>query len=228
MSIGSIALMCSYVGMLLTAAAAAPQIVLVWRRQNVTGLSYLSWSLSLGSYVTWAIYGIMRPVYAQIPGNAVAAGGAVIVIALMVNHHLPVWKPVLVLSSLLLIATISTVIFGSNGVGWCAFALSTVRTIPQLSRAARHPDAAGVSIAGWAVTAVGAFSWLTYALLDHDHPVIATSGVVAGAAIGIVCLAAVHDVRWRGIRKPPLNPMQAPPWPGQQGRNARKARKPVP
>jgi MtN3 and saliva related transmembrane protein len=75
-----------------------------------------------------------------------------------------------------------------NGIGVAAGLCGITGFVPQLLKIAREKDAEGVSLKMYAVTTIGFVLWVTYGVLNHSWPVIASNGVMLVLAAGILAL----------------------------------------
>jgi MtN3 and saliva related transmembrane protein len=75
-----------------------------------------------------------------------------------------------------------------NAVGVAAGLCGITGFVPQLLKIAREKDAEGVSLKMYAVTTVGFVLWVTYGVLNHSWPVVASNSAMLALAAGILAL----------------------------------------
>lgn len=191
----------AYTGMTLSALASLPQLFRLLQEGVLGALSPITWTLSACSFGMWAAYGVMLPIFAQVPGNLVSAlaSGAILVAATRRGVAL---RPILVLAgSLTIVAGVAWIVLGAAGLGWLAYGCGGLRALPQLWRLIRGASSGGVSAATWILTGLGAVSWMIYAFLSTDRPVIASS--ITGTLSASAVLLATRRRRMHGLEGMP-------------------------
>jgi uncharacterized protein with PQ loop repeat len=177
-------------GMLLTMALSVPQIALLRRAQAIGSLSGATWELAAASYATWVVYGLVLPIYPQVPGNLLACVGSIAVVAGIARRRRSWVRPLLTWLLVLGVALLVSSRWGAVGLGWVAFVTTITRTVPQIWVLAWRDYAGGVSRGAWSLAAAGSGCWLVYAVLTDDKPVLASTAVGLLTAVAIVVLTA--------------------------------------
>ena len=72
-----------YLGATLGVGMVVPQIVRTLRNRHLTGVSPLSWSLTVLACFTWLTYGLRTAEVPQIPGNVLIVSGSVVIVLLV-------------------------------------------------------------------------------------------------------------------------------------------------
>ena len=82
---GAVVALFAWAGMLASASISTPQVVRVVRRRSSLGVNRLTWSLSLCCFGCWCAYGAIRPLYFQVPGNAISMVGTLLLLGMLVR-----------------------------------------------------------------------------------------------------------------------------------------------
>lgn len=191
MSRSDIGTLFALAGMAFTVALSIPQLVLLRRATQIGSLSGTTWELAAASYATWVVYGLVLPIYPQVPGNFVACCGSVAVVAGIALRRGSWVRPVATWTAVLLAAFLAYSWWGAVGLGWLAFLTTVTRSAPQVWVLLRQDYTGGVSRGAWSLAAAGSGCWLVYAVLADDRPVLASTTIGVTTAVAIVLLAAV-------------------------------------
>jgi uncharacterized protein with PQ loop repeat len=154
-----------------------PQVIRVYSKQSVEGVSGTSHLIGLTGTLMWLTYGITTDRVPMIVSNA---NIEIAIIALMVmlvrKKALPLWQPVLAftLSAAFCVAFafVSPTIVGVTGV-----VVGTPAIIPQVWRAIRTKHLFGVSVSTNVLLASMGTSWFLYGLAIDD-PVVSYPNLV--------------------------------------------------
>jgi uncharacterized protein with PQ loop repeat len=188
----------AWTGMLASASISTPQVVRLARRHSSLGVNQLTWSLSLCCFGCWCAYGAIRPLYFQVPGNAISMVGTFLLLGMLVRKDrtgLPYVIGTVVLASgaaLLLFHY-----FAAPGIGWLAFFFAASMRVPQLSTTIQTRQLGGVSPLTWMLSAIASVAWSGYGIILHDWPIVASSvwGFGASATILFLTLCRLNEPR---------------------------------
>lgn len=187
-----------YLGAALGVVMVIPQIVRTYRNRARPGVSALSWALTALSCFTWLLYGIRASVAPQIPGNVLLVSGAVVV-ALAVPASLgPRWRAAGLAGAALVLVLVASVV-PPTAVGFVAFGIGIVSTLPQTLRSVFAPRAAvsAVSVPTWLLYAASQVCWLIFALLVHDLVVLISAVFILTSSL-VVVVSERRRARRRG------------------------------
>lgn len=179
----------AYTGMVIGACISFPQLWRIVHRGTYAGVSSCTWALAFTSYTLWCAYGLLLPIAAQVPGNVVAAAGTGLVLRSLARRGAEMLLPVYTVAAAVACACVMYAIAGASGIGWLAFATSLAMRLPQLRLVLRATCIEALAVAPWALSILASGSWLVYASLSSDFPIVAssisaiimTSGIIAGA-----------------------------------------------
>lgn len=183
------------IGMVLSGVVALPQLVRLGGSTTYAGVSSLTWALGAGSYALWCTYGFVLPIIQQVPGNAVAAVAASLVLMSLARRGAPMILSAATLAALAGAAFGAYSAGGADAVGWLAFATSLVMRVPQVRLAFRAPSVAALSVSSWGINMASAASWCVYATLTSDLPILAAATMALVLAGGIIVGARSHSSR---------------------------------
>jgi uncharacterized protein with PQ loop repeat len=187
----------SYVGMTVSGGMNVPQLIRSTQGASVAGVSCTTYLLAAFSAALWCFYGVTAPLPAQIPGNLVALAAAALVVRALIRRGTPLLLPAIAVLTFVASSEIVYAIGGPLVVGWMAAAISTVRSAPQLWTSMRAPGIVGISPATWAMAAVASSTWLGFAVLAGDLPVLCSSGACLVVAIVILVAMAARRTSCR-------------------------------
>ena len=197
MTLADVASWFALAGMLFTVALSIPQIVLLRRATAIGSLSGTTWELAAASYATWVLYGLLLPIYPQVPGNLVACCGSVAVVAVVAavaRRRGSWWRPLATWTPVAVVAALVYLRWAADGLGWVAFVTTITRTAPQVWVLLRQDYIGGVSRGAWCLAAAASGSWLVYAILADDWPVLASTAVGLTTAVAIIVLTARQEL----------------------------------
>ena len=145
-----------------------------------------AWGLSLCCFGCWSAYGALRPLYFQVPGNAISMLATLLLLGILVRTDRTGLVPVI--GTVVLAGAAAVFLFryfAAPGLGWLAFFLAVSMRIPQLSTTIQTRQLGGVSRLTWMLSAVACAAWSGYGIVLHDWPVLASSvwGLGTSAAI---------------------------------------------
>ena len=162
-----------YLGATLGVAMVVPQIVRIVRHPSLSGVSPISWALTVFGCLLWLTYGLRSRALPQIPGNVLLVCGAIGVVLLVKSPTSRIRRAMLLALGAGLLELTSWVI-PTQGIGYLAFAVGTVSTWPQLYDSVGNWRAhinSGVSLSTWALRIASQVCWFVYALGTSDVPV---------------------------------------------------------
>ena len=154
-----------------------PQVIRVYSKQRVEGVSGTSHLIGLTGTLMWLTYGITTERVPMIVSNL---NIEIAIIALMVmlvrKKALPLWQPVLAFTAsaafCIGFAFVSSTVIGVTGV-----IIGTPAIIPQVWRAIRTKHLFGVSVSSNVMLASMGTSWFLYGLAIDD-PVVSYPNLV--------------------------------------------------
>ena len=194
MSLHALALGLGYAGATLGVAMVVPQIIRIVRHPSLTGVSPLSWSLSMFGCLAWLTYGLRTGAAPQIPGNILLAAGATVCV-LLINSPMPRGRrgALLLLGAAVLLATVW--IIPAESVGYLGMVIGLSSMWPQLYDTVgnfRGHTLSAVSLQTYGLRVASQICWLSYAVGTHDMPVGAGASlalVIAGTTLGLEAAA---------------------------------------
>lgn len=154
-----------------------PQVVRVYSKQSVEGVSGTSHLIGLTGTLMWLTYGITTDRVPMIVSNL---NIEIAIIALMVmlvrKKALPLWQPVLAFAAsavfCIVFAFVSSTVIGVTGV-----IIGTPAIIPQVWRAFRTKHLFGVSVSTNVLLTSMGIGWFLYGLAIDD-PVVSYPSLV--------------------------------------------------
>ncbi len=173
----------------LLTAMAIPQLIKIIRG-GTDGVSIGTWVFIVIATLAWLGYGLQIASPALIVGNILTGVGALLVVGILMRRRYD-WSGGVTLASLLLATFGAISVFVALPVAVVsvlAIGFGLLSRWPQLLSSWQHArlhQVTDVSIAAWAVSAVGQAAWLAYGILAHDIPAIVVNVilVLVGAAI---------------------------------------------
>ncbi len=193
----SLATDAGYLAAVLGVCMVVPQIVRIYRNRALPGVSWMSWALTALSCLTWGLYGLRSAEIPQIPGNALAVAGAVVIV---VSVPATISRRTRILA--LLVAALALVglagMLPPTAVGFVAFGIGLVSTLPQTVRSitGSGDGPSAVSVPTWIIYAISQACWLGYAIVLHDPVVVIASTFVVTTSL----VVAVAELRHRPAR----------------------------
>ena len=179
-----------YLGAALGVAMVVPQIVRIVRHPSLSGVSPISWALTVLGCLLWFTYGLRSGALPQLPGNLLLVCGAIAVVLLVKSPTSRARRAVLLAVGGGLLETTGWVI-PTQAVGYLAFTVGTVSTWPQLYDSVGNWRAhinSGVSLSTWALRIASQVCWLAYALGTSDAPVAVGACVAGLTGVAMVAL----------------------------------------
>ena len=191
----------AYTAAVLGCFIAVPQILLLARTRDATGLSVRSWELGSLSATAWFAYGVRTDQPAQILANTCALVGGALVLWFALE---PGSRRRQELQAFSLVAGLVAVAVVSVPLPWLTAPLAATgiaSRIPQLRTTAATwwtRGSSAVSVGTWAITIFVASLWLLDGVLTHD-PAIAGSAALSVATSGLILLAETSSrPEWLG------------------------------
>lgn len=175
-----------------------PQVIRVYTKQSVEGISGLSHLIGLSGIQMWFTYSINLQSLPMMVSNV---NSEIAVIALMVmlvrKRALPLWLPVTVfVGSVAYCVALNAV--APTAIGISGVLISTPAIVPQVWRAIRTEYLPGISVLSYLLLAVVSLGWLTHGMLIGDTIVAAPNFLLAPGALFIAYKAKTS--RHRGAQ----------------------------
>lgn len=168
-----------------------PQAVHILRRRDATGVSEITWHISLVVSVVWFTYGFAYHAPVFIVNNVMTAAVTVCILYGVARYGSGSrWLPLVTIvastvSSLLLLDLGGTKVFSAVAIG-----AGMVMFLPQAVKVFRS-SVSGVSPLAWRLTALSSAAWLAYALVRDLPAVLITHAVVLPCTLVILGRLAV-------------------------------------
>ena len=162
-----------------------PQVIRVYAKQSVEGVSGLSHLIGLSGTLMWFTYAISTESLPMLISNA---NIEIAIIGLMVmlvrKRALPLWLPVTVFSSTAAYCIVLSAVAPSV-VGITSVLIGTPAILPQLWRAIRTEYLLGVSPSSYLLLASMSLGWFTHGILIDDAIVSYPNFLLAPSALFI-------------------------------------------
>ena len=162
-----------------------PQVIRVYAKQSVEGVSGLSHLIGLSGTLMWFTYAISTESLPMLISNA---NIEIAVIALMVmlvrKRALPLWLPVTVFAVTAAYCVVLHVV-APSAVGITGVLIGTPAILPQLWRAIRTEYLLGVSPSSYLLLASMSLGWFTHGMLIDDAIVSYPNFLLAPSALFI-------------------------------------------
>ena len=162
-----------------------PQVIRVYAKQSVEGVSGLSHLIGLSGTLMWFTYAISTQSLPMLISNA---NIEIAIIALMVmlvrKRALPLWLPVTVFSLTAAYCIVMSAVAPSV-VGITSVLIGTPAILPQLWRAIRTEYLLGVSPSSYLLLASMSLGWFTHGILIDDAIVSYPNFLLAPSALFI-------------------------------------------
>ncbi len=183
----TLALLLAYTGAAIGVAMVVPQIQRILANPRMGGVSPWTWALTAVSCTLWLTYGLRSGSMPQIPGNVLLVSGAVAIVLLVPARWGPARRAAALLGTGVALVAASTAITPEQ-VGLLAFALGMVGIWPQVYETVwtgRGQGPSALSLTSNALKIASQVSWLTFALMTDDRPVVlgACSALLANGLI---------------------------------------------
>lgn len=183
-----------YIGAVLVAAIAVPQLVKILRERDADGVSVPAWIMQALCCLTFLIYGLRIAELPQVVGNVLPVAGAlgVVAVTLMARKQL---SPVVVFSGAIVTVVYVVALFAIPpiAVGIVAAIWAFIARWPQVVDSidsSRKGIATTVSPASWYLMIAAMTAWMVYGIMLGDIPVLATN--VIGIVASVVILVAEY------------------------------------
>ena len=162
-----------------------PQVIRVYVKQSVEGVSELSYLISLASTMMWLTYAVNTR---SLPLLLANTNVGIAIIALMVmlvrKRALPLWLPITVFVLTVAYCGILSAV-APSAVGITGVIVSTPSILPQVWRAMRTEYLLGISPSSYALLAATSFAWFMHGILVDDAIISAPNFVFAPSALFI-------------------------------------------
>ena len=162
-----------------------PQVIRVYAKQSVEGVSGLSHLIGLSGTLLWFTYAISTESLPMLISNA---NIEIAVIALMVmlvrKRALPLWLPVTVFSVTVAYCVVLNLV-APSAVGITGVLIGTPAILPQVWRAVRTEYLIGISASSYLLLATMSLGWFTHGMLIDDAIVSYPNFLLAPSALFI-------------------------------------------
>ena len=162
-----------------------PQVIRVYAKQSVEGVSGLSHLIGLSGTLMWFTYAISTESLPMLISNA---NIEIAVIALMVmlvrKRALPLWLPVTVFSVTVAYCVVLNAV-APSAVGITGVLIGTPAILPQVWRAIRTEYLLGISASSYLLLATMSLGWFTHGMLIDDAIVSYPNFLLAPSALFI-------------------------------------------
>ena len=162
-----------------------PQVIRVYAKQSVEGVSGLSHLIGLSGTLMWFTYAISTESLPMLISNA---NIEIAVIALMVmlvrKRALPLWLPVTVFSVTVAYCVVLNLV-APSAVGITGVLIGTPAILPQVWRAVRTEYLIGISASSYLLLATMSLGWFTHGMLIDDAIVSYPNFLLAPSALFI-------------------------------------------
>ena len=162
-----------------------PQVIRVYAKQSVEGVSGLSHLIGLSGTLMWFTYAISTQSLPMLISNA---NIEIAIIALMVmlvrKRALPLWLPVTVFAVTVAYCVVLNAV-APSAVGITGVLIGTPAILPQVWRAVRTEYLLGVSPSSYLLLASMSLGWFTHGMLIDDAIVSYPNFLLAPSALFI-------------------------------------------
>lgn len=186
-----------YLGSAFGVLMVVPQIVRVLRHPSRGGVSALSWGITTVSCLAWLSYGLRTSSLPQVPGNTLLVTGAAAVVVLVPGTLSRFQRAARLGGCAAAVLTLAWTL-PATLVGYLAFGIGLFSSLPQVYESIGNWRArliSGVSVTTWSLRIISQLSWLGYAVLALDIPVIFSSCVGLTTAMTLVALESAARLR---------------------------------
>ena len=177
-----------------------PQVIRVYAKQSVEGVSGLSHLIGLSGTLMWFTYAISTESLPMLVSNA---NIEIAVIALMVmlvrKRALPLWLPVTVFSVTVAYCVVLNLV-APSAVGITGVLIGTPAILPQVWRAVRTEYLIGISASSYLLLASMSLGWFTHGMLIDDAIVSYPNFLLAPSALFIAWKAWSSQRRAAQVR----------------------------
>ena len=162
-----------------------PQVIRVYAKQSVEGVSGLSHLIGLSGTLMWFTYAISTESLPMLISNA---NIEIAIIALMVmlvrKRALPLWLPVTVFAVTVAYCVVLNAV-APSAVGITGVLIGTPAILPQVWRAIRTEYLLGISASSYLLLATMSLGWFTHGMLIDDAIVSYPNFLLAPSALFI-------------------------------------------
>jgi len=176
---------CGYLGALLGVCMLIPQIARTFQNRHAPGVSPLTWALTAMASSSWLLYGLRAHEGPQLPGNALVAAGAVVIL-LAAPAPIGERRRAAMLAVAMLVLIGCAVLLSTAAVGLIAFSIGIMSALPQMVRSIaglQGTTISAVSIPAWMLRAASQVCWLVFAVVEKDAIVFASAIFILGASL---------------------------------------------
>ena len=177
-----------------------PQVIRVYAKQSVEGVSGLSHLIGLSGTLMWFTYAISTESLPMLISNA---NIEIAIIALMVmlvrKRALPLWLPVTVFAVTVAYCVVLNLV-APSAVGITGVLIGTPAILPQVWRAVRTEYLIGISASSYLLLATMSLGWFTHGMLIDDAIVSYPNFLLAPSALFIAWKAWSSQRRAAQVR----------------------------
>lgn len=172
--------------------------IFIWPqvRRALTGVEGVATLTVLGGLfarASWTLYGIRLGDPILIVGNALVAGGFLLLFAALV--HYSARRGFLVAQAVVVVAaTAAAATAGTTVIGWTAVSAASAVYLPQMLRTMKEPRrASGVSVSTYLLSAAASACWFSYGFLVHQPLISAPHILLLPSALVTAWLVTRHQ-----------------------------------
>lgn len=190
----------AYLGATIGVAMVVPQIQRIVANPRLAGVSPWTWAIMAAACTLWLTYGVRTGSMPQIPGNILMVAGAVAIVLIVPAG----WSRVR--RSAWLAGAIVALVLGSGllapeQVGFLAFGIGLTGIWPQVYEtvwARRGMGPSAVSLTSNSMKLAAQLSWLSFAVMTGDLPVL------VGSSTALVANTLITSVEAGRRRQAPV------------------------
>lgn len=168
---------------LLSAFSIWPQVIRVYVKQSVEGVSGLAYLITLAGTMIWFTYALnTRSLPLLLANTNIEIATIALIVMLVHKRALPLWQPVTVFALTVAYCGILSAV-APSAVGITGVIVSTPSILPQVWRAMRTEYLLGISPSSYALLAATSFAWFIHGTLVDDAIISAPNFVLAPSAL---------------------------------------------
>jgi uncharacterized protein with PQ loop repeat len=181
-------------------AIGIPQLYRLLVRRDPSGVSVLTWSLTVCSGATWVAHNLRHGETVAAVANAWSAltAAGIVYRCYLDRWHRPFASSVTALVGVCAADAVAIAV-APDALGWIAAGIGMVMFVPQAWRVLSSVDSAGVSVWTWCLAIVASLLWGAYGVL-HDDPAVVAPPVLTGSLALVIVLRVRYQRRRVGDR----------------------------
>lgn len=162
-----------------------PQVIKVYTKKSVEGISGLSHLIGLSGIQMWFTYSINLQSLPMMVSNANNEVAVIVLMVMLVRKRaLPLWLPVTVFVGSVAYCVVLNAV-APSAVGITGVLIGTPAIVPQVWRAIRTEYLLGISASSYLLLAMMGLGWLTHGVLIGDAIVAAPNFLLVPSALFI-------------------------------------------